>query len=273
LGQPAVQLPEPATPPADVSVNADDLLSKLAGDEVEKLLSDADVAPPATAASAAAGATSSAAIETPAPPAAPAVASSEPVGTDSARPGAAEAAVQAELDTLFNELTAGEGKASTAAPPAQPAVPATLDAPAQPKPPVSEAPAEPATAAATVPPEPDPGSTADAEVDPDFSGAVEPAAADVSQLEAQLQQTLAAPAEPAPATKPAASAAPQAAAAPAESKPEEPEAETSWWLRPLELLSAPLGDNPQIRETVGKIAIVTAFNAIVVLIYVLLFRG
>ena len=45
-------------------------------------------------------------------------------------------------------------------------------------------------------------------------------------------------------------------------------------LRPLEWLNAPLASCPEaLRETLGKVAIVTLVNAVAVLAYVLMFRG
>jgi hypothetical protein len=45
------------------------------------------------------------------------------------------------------------------------------------------------------------------------------------------------------------------------------------YLRPLEWLNAPLASCPErLRETLGKVAIVTLVNAIAVLAYVLMFR-
>ena len=274
MGQATVDLPDPLEQPPVVSAtNTDELLAQLAGEEIDRLLAEADseapVAPAGSAASptatarpvvpeAPAPATSDQKIEGPAKAAAQegasapvAVAIPKAVETESA----VEAAVSAQLDELFQQLTGGE--AGEAVPPAEAAAP-TGD--------VSEAARE---------------------VDQAISAGA-PAA--LTALEAELE-----------AVAPAGSADPAAASA----EPLDPNASTSAaertvldaagaladavesgevgailepkplpaYLKPLEWINAPLEACPDaVRDLIGKIAILTTFNAVALLLYVLLFR-
>ena len=276
-------LPDPTTEPlvADAAApatgnpaNADDLLSKLAGDEIDRLLSDADQPAPIAASPVAAPVATAPAnidppvtapVDPPAPvaeaptidaPTGPASSAAQvlqapPVATE----GVAEQAVQAELNTLFAELT-GKNEAAAGSAPA--------DSPAAPSPPIAGDDDEPPP----TPPEPD-SSVPDVVEDAASIGPSTELSGDLSALEAELRETMASP-------DPVVGSAPPAVeieALVAEAPPP-PGRLASVLLKPLEWLNAPLAHlNPEVRETVGKIAIVTAFNAAVVLVYVLAFRG
>jgi hypothetical protein len=264
MGQAAVDLPDPMSSDAVPAAGADDLLAQLAGAEIDRLLHEAEKDTPAGADATAiavpspveAPTTPDAIEETPANPAptpdaiAPQLAESQP--TDGADVDAS-AAVQSELDQLFNELNnpvspesaqaTADGITSADAP-ANSAVTAselddlfkqlTPDAPA--------APPQPAAAAA--------------------SG--------ITIVEASSQAAPIAP-EPTPAAVAAAPAAPVPTPAPATTTELGP---TPWYLLPLEWLNYPLRSaSPATREMLGKIAIITGFNAIFVLAYVLFFRS
>lgn len=55
--------------------------------------------------------------------------------------------------------------------------------------------------------------------------------------------------------------------------PDAPDARLPWYLKPLEWINAPMQSLPEgVREAVGKIALLTLFNALAVLIYVFVFR-
>jgi hypothetical protein len=292
MGQAAATLPEPATlsdapgaASAQATASADDLLSKLAGDEVDKLLAEAEeparpaTAPPMPAApqsafvtlapASDAAATSTITGESGGPAAEQVIASPaeseppsaspqdtmtpvtpEPAPTPSVHaptavdaapapspPGAMEeSAVKGELDTLFNELTAAQTQAADVeAPPVDPPVES-----------------------------------------PDASAPVDPK---LSELEAELHKSLTAAvpeASLAPAPTAASAVGPKApdvkSATPAPA--DESQQGTRWWLLPLEWLNYPLtAASPELRQTIGKVAIITAFNALVVLAYVAFFRG
>lgn len=273
LANPAsVELPDPAdvatggaaagtTDPAGAGASADDLLSKLAGEEVERLLAESDapaplppaVDPPAPSAAAtgapgetATGDASPAVIppaaahagttQDPAPPPA-----TPATGVEAAQAPAGESAVQAELDTLFTELTS---KAAGSDPPQAPAASDPLSA----------------------------GEVTDSPL---------PETTDISALEAELHKTLAA--APAVAPTSPASPPPSGTDVPATTRTVDPpdtplDAPPSILIRalqtPLEWINAPLaGVSPALRETLGKVAIITAFNAVVVIAYVVFFRG
>ena len=127
MGQAAVDLPDPLEQPAQpASGNADDLLSQLVGDEIDRLLADADVTRP--------GGTGPAPAAAPTPAATPAPAAPTPTDLDAsghppvaAPPASEEAApapsgdaqgdVSSQLDDLFAELTKEEpAKAEASAP-------------------------------------------------------------------------------------------------------------------------------------------------------------
>lgn len=258
-----VALPDPAevAPPSlpgfpglPAGAAADDLLSKLAGDEVDRLLADADAPAPLP----------------PPPPPGPRPqgeipaegvmpvqdvvpgdgAASAPTATavppaDAPPPASADSAVQAQLDTLFAELTTRSPAPPAVATPAAPEIESTA----------SSAPADPLAA----------GEVTDSPL---------PEAGEISALEAELRETLASNAA-------AASVVAAPTATPVADEPAEGDAPlrrrrtgpVALLLKPLEWINAPLAAaRPEVRETLGKVAIVTAFNAVVVIAYVYFFR-
>jgi len=280
MGQATVDLPDPLEqPPPASGANTDELLAQLAGEEIDRLLAEADSAAPSAAAAAVAAPVSAAREKGPATPppapstptvetqkievvakvalgdvpsAPPAVSIPKPLETDTA----VEAAVSAQLDELFQQLTGGDtGKAAA---PAVPAAPAAV---------------EDVSAAAR-------------EADQAISAAA-PAA--LTALEAELEA--AAPAGSADASAPAEPVDPNASTSVAEravldavgappASAEDAEVDAileikalPFYLKPLEWLNAPLESCPDaIRDVIGKIAILTTFNAVALLLYVLLFR-
>jgi len=205
MGQATVDLPDPLNPPTaapNISA-ADDLLSQLAGDEIDRLLADADGGP-----------------AMPPPSAPPAL---------DKRPGPAAVDPTAAIDELFAELQAAP---VGAAKPAPVEAPATVVAESAPPSPVAEAPAEP------IVDEFGPAIAADERA------ALEQDALDEDSLAgdplAQLHGV---------------------------------ERELPIVLKPLAWISAPLDRYPEeVRETLGKIAILTIVDALAVLAYVMMFR-
>ena len=225
MGQATVDLPDPLQAPPVNASNTDDLLAQLAGEEIDRLLAEADTgAPPATPPSA--------------PAAEPAGKSPEPVPVSATAPAAQPNAsanssvTSAELDDLLGQL-------DVAAPPA--AQKGTL--------PVSAAPA-PVPQQAVPQPVPEEHPVA-AEMDEDAR-----MTAGVGAL-----------------------AAPVIAAAKGEAADLTPKVSRQStglpiYYRPLEWVNAPLSSCPdQVRDTIGKIAILTTVNALSVLAYVLIFRA
>ena len=207
MGQATVDLPDPLEPQTVSAANTDELLAQLAGEEIDRLLAEADAEP--TPAPAQSSPTSS----SPHPDLAP--------NPSAAITPGSERAVAAQLDDLFAQLT-------------------------------QESPEAPAAAAA---------------------------APDARQDVAQVAPATAFGAEDATtsAERGALNAASGTGAAPAEdlnvvlSRIED--IRLPFYLRPLEWLSAPLNACPEhVRDVIGKIAIVTAVNALAVLAYVLFFR-
>lgn len=236
MGRAAVDLPDPlAAAPAGTTANTDDLLAQMAGEEIERLLAEADDAPPAPPQSAAPAAPPAVQPSAKTPVAPPAVSSllEPPVANAPKRAPTSPVAVaapapspatDADLDALFTQLgsTSPASHATTApAPPANP--PAPADA--------------------------------------------EPSAA-----EALAQEMLEDAATSGPAT---ALTAHVSAAAPQPPPPaREASDSVPIYLKLLGLISAPLDAYPDhVRDVIGKVAILTTVNAISVLAYVLIFRS
>jgi hypothetical protein len=233
MGQATLDLPDPLNEPSTPRhQSADDLLSQLAAEQIDQLLSDSETSPkdlgPAP------GEGQADAFEPPAT-----VDAKAPEPLDAAKEAiSAEAAVAAQLDDLFhqiNESTPEPGKQTGAAPsPAKPqAAPATA------------AEVDAALAAGTgplLPPlEPD---AIEEQAGKNERAALDASVEAVAAVGAELDMQLAADADELPI-----------------------------YLRPLEWMSAPLEYCPEgVREAFGKVAILTLFNSLAVLLYVLIFR-
>jgi hypothetical protein len=259
----AVNLPDPTQTPARGAVsNADDLLSQLAGEELDRLLSEADSAP--------------------------ADASGFELPDEQARD-----AGEASLDELFNELDDKE----------LPTLAEDDTPPPAPPPPFSKAPiAEVAPKATPAPkpleaaPTPAPPSNADAlaaemEADERAHAAalrrMKQGGADDAETAAPAQASTAVE-SPVPPAAPVVADAPEPAepvdqavtidpdlSALAENPPQFELAAPPppFVVRLLEWINAPLaGVSVGMRESMGKIAIITTINAIGVFVYVLFFR-
>lgn len=194
---------------------ADDLLSQMAGDEINRLLSDAELEPAN-------------------PPAAPAPADREKAALDAAMepspslpPGDT---VSKELDQVFAQQTG-----------------------------------QPAVAASGTPTAPTPSTTSAPSVDALPADGV---AELLGSLTADSGTTAA------EATHEAAVAAPAVAATPTVVELKTPEGLVeSRWSRILDVVSLPLDPFPDsVRDMIGKIAIVTAINAIAVWAYIMIFK-
>jgi hypothetical protein len=246
MGQAVAVLPNPLAapaPPAGASLSGtDDLLAQLAGDEIDRLLAEADVprTPPAAAARAA---------PAPSPPAAvPAPVAASPAQGEAA-PAPAAAALGDELDTLLNELTSGA--------PASPARPRTLTEQ------VPEVLAQLGGAPGAATP-------AGSESLEGVMSLEERDALSLSNLDAA-----AAAAEQQDAAAAAAAVAAARPSIPAAADVEKPSAlfAGNLGVRFLELINVPLAFVPdRARDTLGKAAIVTIVNSVAVLIYVLFLR-
>ena len=274
MGQATVDLPDPLEQPtAPPSAAADDLLSQLAGDEIDRLLAEAEVERPDP---------KSRSAPSPVKPPAnggQADASGASQGPDLTEAVAdAQADVAAQLDDLFAELnkplpspaTARQADAQATAPAAEVAGPApTL-----------------AAAAAIAPPEtvkeaklsetlvPSPASPSEAAPTSTTTGANATSPAPTAPPETEVATTsaerdaLQAPATVAEPTVAAPSVAEETASLKvAEDQP------LPLYLRPLQWINAPFAACPSaVREALGKVAILTLVNALAVLLYVLIFR-
>lgn len=133
----AVEVP-PIDQTAAPNANTDDLLSQLAGAELDKLLAEAEVekqpppAPPSTAPESAPQPLSELAAAAPEQPAA-----------EEAQPVGSEASINAELDQLFSELNGNAAEPATATAPSD----ATFDSIPEPDPEPAPAPPVPVPAA------------------------------------------------------------------------------------------------------------------------------
>lgn len=220
MGQATVDLPDPLNSPApSTSAGTDDLLAQLAGEEIDRLLADADVgSPPATE---------------PATPNVPAddtpalnASNSEPIAASTQLPQKdSDPELAAALGNLLDGL---DEKLATS-----PAPPGTADA------------VSPATEA--------PWFSHPVDESPDESGT------STSERDALNHPTTASDAMVALDDEAAAS--------------DRDDDSIPIYLKPLEWLSAPLANAPEsVRETIGKIAILTLVNAFAILIYVLFIR-
>ncbi|MDB5321362.1 MAG: hypothetical protein JWN40_2993 [Phycisphaerales bacterium] len=289
----AVNLPDLLQPQGDgapaADNNADDLLAQLAGDEVDRLLSEAEDAPPASG--------------------------DFDLG-DAASPGvrhnpdtADEA--EASLDDLFNELDADDAEIAARAKAASLPAPVAVIAPAQSPsaeippaaksaPPVTEVPAptvvQPqanAVTPAVVPPQPVPESAADAlAAEMEEDALAHDAALRRMKGGDQSPQTPTAKPAAIPAAPPASAPDPETVAglelvseaeatsgitidlqAIADQAADAANNREPFLVRVLELVNAPLdGFSETMRAAIGKIALVTTLNAVGVFIYVLVFR-
>lgn len=121
MGQAALELSEPIhQPQASPAASADDLLSKLAGDEIDRMLAETESQPAPTIAAVALGsdAVKPGLVETATPNAAVSLTVVETAAASpTALPAAnADAAVQEQLDALFNELSGAEPTGDAALP-------------------------------------------------------------------------------------------------------------------------------------------------------------
>ncbi len=248
MGQATLDLPDPLNEPsAPRQQSADDLLSQLAAEQIDQLLADS----PDEAAQEPAPA--EAARD---PLAAPAEAGA-PAPLDAGKEAlSAEAAVAAQLDDLFHQINE-----STPVEPEKEAAP--LEIPA--KPPFGS---EPQGRGQTAPAKTQAIAETAAEVDAALAAGTGPL---LPPLEPDAIEEQAVKNERA-----ALDASVEAVAAVGAELDNELAAEADeppLYLRPLEWLNAPLEYCPPgVREAFGKIAILTLFNSLAVLLYVLIFR-
>ena len=260
MGQATLDLPDPTqlsgisagplSPQALAS--ADDLLSQLAGDDIDRLLAEADAErsaapPPASPPAAVAPApTPAPAVAPPQVPALPVPAAALEVAVEAEKVADDEAATAAAIDAIL-----------------APAIDSTLKA-------VEQQPAAPEQPAAPVAPPVELHEPSFAAVDQQL---LNEAAAHVASIMDPP------PAEPEPAAAiPAVvadAAERQALSEPLILPPPQGRSPGRLWLlvKILEWINAPmLLFSDEVREGMGKVAIVTTFNAAAVLVYVMAFR-
>jgi hypothetical protein len=238
----AASLQDPPIPTPDNLGSADEVLSQLAGSEIDRLLAEAETAPepaPPTAAPA---------VEPSAlkPPVSPAASVESELGLD-------EATLNNQLDELFDKLQEETVPKPPAPAPAEPAPPA----------PAAEAPAP----ASVLAPETE-----------GTEGNEKAALLEAAGFDAGAKQPETVAAESAPAASPEAKTPP--AAAPVETSVSEKSAVLNAagfenvegplpiWLKPLEWINAPVRhSSPAVRQALGRAAILTLVNALLVLSY------
>jgi len=244
MGQAAVDLPDPLEQATlGAAPSADDLLSQMASEEIDRLLAEAE-----GGVAAAAPGTPEPSIEQPAETPAsgmPADGRTAAAELDKADPDTAR-----QIDALFDELSAAP-QAGTSQPQA------TADQQGKPevKQQDSTAPQQVVAAAMVAP-----------MAEPQQVSAAAPAAVDpADQTGATERQVLMAET----AAEDAA-----AAVAPGTGLSTEDEEGPPWYLRLLETINAPFAScSDELRAAIGKIAIVTLVNAVAVLVYLLFFRS
>ncbi|MCS7034196.1 MAG: hypothetical protein NZ561_09400 [Phycisphaerae bacterium] len=281
MAQAAVELPE--TPPladGQPPASADELLSRLAGQEIDRLLEEAEIEAPTGAAPEIAASPAGGAAPTAGSPEVTRQSASElsavlaeavtgaSVSTGGAAAGEGQGPAVVGVETTVSAAPGAVGtdlKGQITSPPdaiqAAHAPSSAGDASA-----VGALAAE-ATASAGSEGSPPALSPRAGEIASETaSSAGSPAAA---SLDAELVQSLGEIASP----PPAAAATPAAPVEPSPGAEASVDTRASLSVRVLEAVNAPVRSlDPTTRDLVGKIAIVTAFNAIFVLIYVLCFR-
>ena len=250
MGQATVDLPDPMNPPPATAGGTDELLAQLAGEEIDRLLAEADAE---QAAAEKPG-------ENPAPRANPASGAVSPHAPGAPSRGAslaeaADAELSAQLDNLFADLTVNA-----------PDSPLLGRGPAAAEPSTTHSAAAPETStndpiASTVAPVQLPDTAP-----PTSAASGDSATAPVHPVEEELRATEALEHEGrAPAVQPENSTL--AALASEEARP------LPLFLRPLEWINAPLDAFPEsVRNIIGKVAILTTINALSILAYVFFFR-
>jgi len=245
MGQAAVDLPDPLDQATlGAAPSADDLLSQMASEEIDRLLAEAE-----GGVAAAAPGSPEPSIEQPAETPAsgmPADGRTAAAELDKADPDTAR-----QIDALFDELSAAP-QAGTSQPQA------TADQQAQPEVEQQDSTATQQVVAAPM---------AAPMAQPQQVSAAAPAAVDpADQTGATERQVLMA--------ETAAEDAAAAAVAPDAGLSTEDEQGPPWYLRLLETINAPFAScSDELRAAIGKIAIVTLVNAVAVLVYLLFFRS
>lgn len=253
MGQ-AVDLPDPAQVPATAAAtSADDLLSQLAGDEIDRLLAESDAEATAKAEAEAAEAKTAEAQSAVVAPTESAPADSPPSTTEPVAeyPATSQSSAAASADTA-PALPATEGLANELDSLLAKAV-ATDDEPT------------PAAASAEAPAATEPLAPAAAAVDANSLDASLAATTASPELQAAVNEIETSLQERSGLTD-------STAGEPALEDPVDG-APVPLYLKPLVWLNAPLLLLPDpIRDAIGKIAVLTLFNSLAVLTYVLMFR-
>jgi hypothetical protein len=249
MGQATVDLPDPMGPPPATAGGTDELLAQLAGEEIDRLLAEADAEQAAgekPGENAALRANPACGIASPAVPGAP--------SRGASLAEAADAELSAQLDNLFADLTVNAPDSPLlSAAPVEPTTPPPASPPA-----ISADDLIASTVAPTQPP---------IAVQSQSNAASDSADALIHPVEEELRETeaLERGARAAPADAPEDSTL--AALAAEETRP------LPLFLRPLEWINAPLDAFPEsVRNLVGKVAILTTINALSILAYVFFFR-
>jgi ribonuclease E len=279
MGQATVDLPDPldAPPPSSLS-GTDDLLAQLAGDEIDRLLAEADLEQKASAAKSSQPPANPDPVQSTTPPASAnstAVATTSTSDSPAPQPAASSAAsADAELAASSpsdDELDALLSKIEESAPKVVPPKPAAVTA-----------------APASAEPDSETKSLLDRvpEVLAQFPSQAQAASAEVTAGNSPIDAAAIAASStvvPADGTDGVMSAAERDALKIVElAEADAPEVDASADVGPgrlapliklLEILNAPLSFVPDaLRDTLGKVAIVTLVNSVAVLIYVLLVR-
>ncbi|QOV88716.1 hypothetical protein [Humisphaera borealis] len=244
----ALKVPDPAP----TAGRADDLLSQMAGDEINRLLADAEIEPERTPAPRA-----------PAEPVRSADAVLDTPGDGTSSPSLPQDTISKELDQVFSQQVA----AADAPPADRTPEPSTGDTTA------ATPPSDPAASAN--PDDISADGVADllgrlSEGDAQSPPSDVPAAAAAHSAEAVGHDERAALAEPHDASHDESHAGPQDDSTIVAAPPPESEGKLS---RLIDWITMPLDPFPdEIRDVIGKVAIVTAINAVAILVYVMVFR-
>jgi hypothetical protein len=235
----------------------DDLLSQLAGEEIDRMLAEADAAPGESPPVADADVELSQAIDG-------AVAAAAPAATTTAAASPDEQ-ISRQLDDVLSAITARTAPTESASAP-EPAAAPTL--PAAHAVAVADLPAPAVSATGQHEPTHSPPAAAQLQTPgaPAATASVQPAESPADEQHTTRQELAA-------LNAPQEQAQPQVQPKAATADESQPQPRDPLYIRLLELINAPLKLFPDtVRDALGKVAILTLMNAVGVLLYVLLFR-
>lgn len=271
MGQAVVDLPDPLEEPPASAASADDLLAQLAGDEIDRLLNDAE----------AEGATEPVAEISPAAiaPATGTPRAVEPVAHAAESTIASMQDAAASIDSLLDEpasaikdeqVSSNSGRAESIAGSSETPIAASSEPTSVPTPTQQAENAAALDAILNEVASAEGSKAASVDIDSAVAAAADKILSPSIEAARQAGDAVDEPAKSHEATE---RDGLLAAVADEPEGDDEPPAPLPLWLRPLEWINAPVNDSSdRVREFLGKAAILTLVNSAAVIVYVLMFR-